>query len=186
VTAVQAVSRRPDGWRPHHRAIVGDERHWTHGGFIEYGRRERPAENGAGVEIEPVGAKVGVPGLERRVAVDDELAVVACVRQERLADPQHHFLRLLLQRYAGLYAGVHEEALAVADREREFLEPGRGARREFLRMVDAIAIERRVAAVVEPQPLIPFLGGVDQQLLVVAAQANDPFRRAPIAFPSAG
>ena len=41
---------------------------------------------------------------------------------------------------------------------------------------DAVAVERVVSAVLQPHQFIPAPGSIDQHLLVVAAQADDPFR----------
>ena len=69
---------------------------------IEHRRRQRPAEYGAGVEVQPIAVQIGHAVRQRRMAVHDQAAVVAAMRQERFSDPQQVEVVLRLERRAGL------------------------------------------------------------------------------------
>ena len=111
------------------------------------------------------------------MAVHDEQPVIAPVGQERFAHPQHHLALLLLQRHARHDAGMHVEALPVGVRERQLGNPFQMRKRNFGRRHDAVAAQRGVATVVEPQRDVVALGGVEEQVLVVAHQADDAVGR---------
>src|SRR5262249_796734 len=104
----------------------------------------------------------------------DILAMIAPVRQERLANPQDHILLLLLQRNAGPDASVNVEAHTVTERERKVLEPAEVLLRNGICMVDPIAVEGFLTSVPQPRQFVLMLRSVDQHVLVIAAQADDP------------
>jgi len=81
---------------------------WS-GRFIrENGCSEWPAINCTGIEIQSVGALVGQVRAERRVAMNDQTAIVADVRQEGFAYPAKVVIVLLIERPQRIYASVDE------------------------------------------------------------------------------
>ena len=107
-----------------HRPIIGDEGDRTRRGVVEDRGGERASEYRTGVKVEPVVKMLGHAGFERRVTVDDIEAMVALIRQEWLANPEHYVFLLLIEWDTGTNASVDKETLVVIDGQRQTMEPG--------------------------------------------------------------
>src|SRR5262249_14357714 len=125
----------------HDRAVVSDEGDRADPVLIEDSGGQWPPKHGAGGKVEAIGEVLDLADSNRRVTMNDILTVVARIRKERFADPEHHVLLLLFERHAGSDAGMHVETLAIADRKRKILEPRQVFRRDGVDMGDAIAVE---------------------------------------------
>jgi hypothetical protein len=151
-------------------------------GVVEHRRRERAAQDRGGIEVEAVPAQVGLAVRLRGVTVHDETAAIdpVAVGEERLAHPQHHLERLLLEWYGKINTGMHEEAQAVVVAERQVVEPGEMQPRHAAAGVRVIGL-RAGAAVLEPRRHGALVGmGVEGELLVIAAQAEHRVRPRPL------
>src|SRR5262249_17525015 len=158
-------------------AIVRDKADGTDARVVKYRGGQRSAIDGAGIDIETIRQELDLATRKRRMPVDDVLPVVALIGQKGLANPQEHVLLLLLEWDARLDTRMDEEAPAIADCEGKTLEPRKMLVRKRVRMVDAVAVERFMAPILEPQHLVPALGSADHHLLVVSTQANTLLRR---------
>jgi len=163
-----------------HRPIICNEGDWARGSVVEDRAGERASEDRTGVKIEPVVTMVGQAGFERRVAMDDIEAVVALVRPERLADPQHDVFPLFIEGNVRINASVDEESLVVTKGQRQAFEPGEVLAWDCLRTRDLIAAQRHVAAIAEPKRFVLTSGCADQHLFVIAAQTRDLLGLCPL------
>jgi hypothetical protein len=65
---------------------------------IEHGCSERATEHRGGVDVHPVAPQIGLPAAQRRMSMHDETAVVARIRQKRLAHPNQIMPVLCIER----------------------------------------------------------------------------------------
>src|SRR5580704_7502034 len=109
---------------------------------VEHRRRQRAAEHGAGVEVQPIAAQFGYAIRQRRVAVHDQAAVVAAMRQERFSDPQQVEVVLRVEWRRGIDAGMDEKAPAIVVTQGKRAQPIDMSARQLARLRDAVALER--------------------------------------------
>ena len=136
--------------------------------------RQRPAEHGAGIEIEPIAAQIGLSGHQWRMAMNDQTTVVASIGQERLPDPQHVDGILSAKRLAGIDAGMDEKTAAVVVAQSERAHPVDMRTWKFGRRHIAVTFERRHAALREPHARrASAVDRGERHRFVIAPEQND-------------
>ena len=121
-------------------------------GVVKDGCRQWPAEDGAGIEVQPIAAQVSRAGHHRRVAVNDQPAVVAAIRQERFPDPEQVEFSLRVERLVRVDAGMDERDAGrrcIPQKDVGPVEERSGGSSRA--RGDAVALQRRRSAL-QPQP----------------------------------
>src|SRR5579883_3462435 len=191
LSLVQAVSR----WRGTQLSPVRRAEEPMPAAF-EHKAGEDACGIGAGVDSDPV-----LPYLGRlcdAVPVDYDLAVVALVVEEGLADPKDILVLLVVERDAGKDAGMDEKIVALNVPALKPAQETHVPRRRFgcemlaqaiearaissqgAEHADPVALQGRIAAVEEPaQPHLRILEETQHELFVIALEANrlEPRRR---------
>src|SRR6202043_2353159 len=109
----------------------------------------------------------------RRVAVNDQTAVIAPIGQERLADPDKIMLALRIERFFRIDSGVDEKTAAVVVAERERTHPRNMLARQLAGAAPAIAAQRRGAAFAQPDiRRRRAAGDIDRDRLMISFQRD--------------
>src|SRR5262249_11560210 len=141
------------------------------------GCSQRPSEHRAGIEIQAVAAKIRDAVGLRRVAMNDQAAVVARVRKKRLSDPNEIVVALGVERLLRIDAGVNEKTLTVVVAERKRAQPTDMRMWKVARVVDVVAPQCCRATLAQPDLRIPLaVDDFDCERLMISLQRDHAIR----------
>ena len=143
-------------------------------GVGKHCRRERATISGACVDVQAIRSELRQPITQWRVAMNYQSSEIEIARQEWFSYPNEVILALLVQKNIGTNASVHVKPLPVVMKKLQPTNEFQMRFRKLRRARELVAPEACVAAIGKPGLFRNrVLSGIEQELLMVAAKANN-------------